>query len=326
MPDASFNRGEVQRAFTIAMRSAALTFSRLEELRISMDFALDFFAVEGNAFYEIDTTARLVQLGAGIEGIAPLPVRLPDDGLRRICTHLSHQFEQDSILFDQRFLNIATYDLPPRSGYAKSERAFVFGYWVDGTREWRVCTVRWNGGTQPSAYVEIFDSPYVSEDTRNYDDPTPPPRDAIARFVSKNRGEIFLPSPLLGLPPNTRLRDLQGPNRGTDLSRTDAVTCRPLRHSYCVSGVKNFATLRAAPNFDAPVLREVPRDATVTPGGQGYFTAAPRCISACDFSQRSTLRPADLRRVSACQWSNELWWHMMLPDGTTGWMSAKYLR
>ncbi|MDA7428105.1 hypothetical protein PGB28_06525 [Primorskyibacter aestuariivivens] len=329
VPDASFNRAEVQRAFTIAMRSAALTFSRLDELRITRNFALDFFAVEGNAFYEIDTTTRLAQLGAALEGVAALPERLSDDGLRQICAFVSPKVDpaRFSAAHNQhQVLNTATYDLPPQPGYTKGSRAFVLGWTVEGFRQWHVCNVRWTGGAEPAVSVEVIAEPFVSDDTGRFDDPTPPTQSEIAGFVINNRGSFFRPSPLLGLPAGTRLRDLQGPHHGVSRLRTDTVTCRPLRHSYRVSGVKNFATLRAAPNFDAPVLREVRRDASVSPGGQGYFTAAPRCISACDVSQRGTLRPADLRRVSACQWSNELWWHMKLPDGTTGWMSAKYLR
>lgn len=329
VPDASFNRAEVQRAFTIAMRSAALTFSRLDELRITRDFALDFFAVEGNAFYEIDTVTRLAQLGAEVEGLAPLPERLSDDGLRRICAFVSPKTDpaRFSAAHNQHpVLNTATYDLPPQPGYTKGSRAFVLGWTVEGFRQWHVCNVRWTGGTAPSVSVVVLDAPFVSDDNRPFDDPTPPPQGDIARFVASNNGSFFQPSPLLGLPAGTRLRDLEGPHHGLSRLRTDAVTCRPLRHSYRVSGVKTFATLRAAPNFDAQVLREVRRDASVSPGGQGYFTAAPRCISACDLSQRATLRPDDLRLVSACQWSNELWWHVVLPDGTTGWMSAKYLR
>ena len=292
VPDASFNRAEVQRAFTIAMRSAALTFSRLEELRITKSFALDFFAVEGTDFHEINTTMRLAQLGAGIEGIAALPQRLSDEGLRQICAFVSPKVDpaRFSAAHNQhQVLNTATYDLPPQPGYTTPERAFVLGWTVEGFRQWNVCTVRWTGGAQPGASVEVIDSPFVSDDDGRFDDPTPPTRAEIASFVRTNSGAFFYPSPLLGLPSGTRLRDIQGPHHDGSRHRSDAVTCRPLRATYSVSGVKNFATLRSAPNL---MPRFCGRSGALVPSHPEDGGSSP--------PRHAVYRPAIIRNAARC--------------------------
>jgi len=331
VPDGQFSRAAVEEAFGTALLAAAEIFSRLEDLRISNEFALAFFDLPADEFLYIDTPERVRDLGVDVVGLAPLPTELSADSLRSICHDISPAM--DTTRAPRQYSSFGyrgswLFEIPSTVAGARThvymtaaeEEAYLF---------WYTCVVNWlsdpHAPDRSSLKVRVF-APYAIESDRgSYQNPLPP----SARFLRQQIGERIYGRPLspsLASAPGSRLVDLADPHRTENEAHN---ICAPSEQAYRVSRVQNYATLRSAPGFDQQVLREIRLGEFVRPaysssGSVEFLSDA--CSQACQFSDAASLSANALWQIDRCQaFGDDVWWRVRAPDGTVGWMSSQYL-
>ena len=336
--DGSFSRAVVEEAFEVAIQATAQIFSRLEELRLSNDFALNFIDVPQNAFLEINTPERVQALGVGVVGLAPLPQQLSNERLEQICYHFAPIMAPD--VKAPKFQawgksgETAIIDLPSEETVL---RAYLVAVEGEGTPYWLGCVVEWDAdsgfGSTPSLTARVAGMWSLMSDRDSYDQSTytftrVPPSSGELRDQLDDGNRVFSwktsvsPSFLAG--PTTSLASIASPS-----SIVPRSICGADQRSYSVRDVTSFATMRAAPGFDKPVIAEVPLDAQVTPvldDSDSTHILSDQCLSACTLSRLPALTPEALNRIDQCRRSsNEVWWQVSTEKGQAGWMSSKFL-
>ncbi len=330
LPDATLSEEAVEAAFQTALNATAEIFAKLDLLSLPRSFALEIFAQPAGATLAIDTVTRSIDTGIRVEGLRPLPEEMSQDQLREICERIDPEMRPDH--FDRpgstrvfqatEGMMLAPADTGARRG------AWLTGYRSEGELYWTVCEVRWfqpqsgSGGIsarvlQQAAWNGQSDAPSDA----------PPTATEIERLTAQATGAFTFFDPIAIFPGASKLADLAGD--GEELPPVAATAlCAPAADRYRVINVNEFATLRSAPDFNAEVLAEAPKDALVLPVAQddsSFAITSESCRAACDHVSRDGLSAADFQAAAACRSSDDVWWRMMLPEGTAGWMSARFL-
>lgn len=332
IPAGSFTEGEVDRAFRLALRASAMIFTRLEELGISRAFALAFFDVPEGTFYEIDTPERVDEADVAVTGLAPLPLSIPPERQADLCARTFEIFDQRRYEDPDNYTKVLVRDhisLPAeRAGTQRA--AHLIARTGEGTLMWDVCVMTWWPDQWQSTFAlrlahdRLFDfDPY---DFRN---PVPPTQDSLLRQLGEQPQSRASLRPLLAAPAGTPLEALATDAPPAVYGSSSPATCAPVRPDYKVVNVQSFTNLRAAPGFEADVLRQVRKDARVapvTPGTlEGTALLSQRCRMACQLSKSGQVKPDDLHTLNACASSDAVWWQVRTTSGTTGWLATKFL-
>ena len=143
---------------------------------------------------------------------------------------------------------------------------------------------------------------------------------------------------------STPLRDL--PDSVAALSRAGAAfaaqkqpplaslrnRCRTLGLSAEVRGVQNFTNLRARPGLDADTVGQAYRGERVRPvsGKVLFWSTEPddTCETACNYTTTELfhLGSSDPAVLAQCFENNKYWYEVTTPNGTTGFVSGKFLK
>ncbi|MGP6090084.1 hypothetical protein [Antarctobacter jejuensis] len=328
----SYTEKQIKDAFTVAIKATAEVFSRLDELGITRQFALDFFAVAEGTFYEIDTPERVEEVGIGVTGLAPLPRRIPNDRIVQICGMKFETFGTERYEDPDLYVSIVRRDLMdlPADPPLSQRSALMLATTAEGTLMWDVCEVRWQADA-----VDIFGPSlqlrhHVLEDFDflEFRNPKLPSRQSVLNELTRPAADTANMSPLLASAPGASLKSLAS-GQQPHFEGISAVTCAPIAASYEVHQVQNFSNLRAAPGYTATVLKEVPKGARVTPQSpdlQATAILTEKCDRACRPAERGSIQPGELWETASCLRSDDVWWHVRANDGVTGWMSSKYLK
>lgn len=98
-----------------------------------------------------------------------------------------------------------------------------------------------------------------------------------------------------------------------------------------ITNVNEYVNLRRRPDFNAPVIREVPLGEQVRPtqfdnvmitGGHRSYDA---CVNACQAYSRSPIDRPSEDRVQKCIDDNMLWYEITDARGNRGWVSRRFL-
>ncbi len=329
IPSGQFSEFEVKQAFRLALKSSAIIFTRLEELGLSRTFALAFFDVPDGRFLAIDTPDLAQQAGVTVTGTGPLPRRISADRLAELCARTFRKFDL-SVYDDEGYaaevLHTDVIDLPPK--FSDTQRtAHLQATTSEGLVEWNVCELDWRPDQQDTFWHVIQLTHHGIYDFHENEWENPPRltrNDLLPRLDQQIVASASL-MPLLAFPGDAVLADLGGGARTSARILTDAVSCAPVSRAYSVFRVQNFSNMRVAPGFDTQVLREVPRDARVTPLRHD-LTATSLQSEACRVTcSPEAITPETAADIRQCATSNDVWWHVRTEDGTTGWMSSQFL-
>lgn len=337
--DGSFSRAVVEEAFEVAIHATARIFTRLDELRISNDFALSFIKVPRDVFFEIDTPNRVLALGVDVVGLGKLPVRLSDERMRDICHSVMPQTNPKNPAApvnkygSYRYLGSWTLELPSSQDGEYVRQAFLVAADQERIPFWHGCSFSWRAEATETKvgrlYVTLLRrSDMIQSDRENYRNVKPPSPEHLSRQLREADLQSKRLPPSLVSPPGTKLKELAKP-AALRRRQMAASICGPDQRIYSVHDVNSFATLRAAPGFDKQVIAEVPLDAPVTPVldvPDNTRILSDQCLSACTLSRLPAVTPEALRRIDQCRRSsNEIWWKVATEDGQNGWMSSKFL-
>lgn len=332
IPPGRFNETEVKRAFALALKSSALIFARLEELGLSQDFALAFFDVPEGSFLMVDTPDRADAAQVTVTGTGPLPRRLSPERVADLCGRAFPRFSRgrdNSPDIYAEVVRTEVMDLPPqRAGVQRT--AFLQAVSAEGLISWDVCELRWQ--PQPETFFDqdillthhgIYD--FHPEEWEN-----PPPltrADLLPRLDQQIEASATL-MPVLAFPDDTPLAGLGRAAQSLARPVQGVASCAPVASAYSVHMVRNFSNLRAAPGLDAAIVQEVRLHDRVTPVARNFSATVFRseaCRTTCTPASRQALTPEDVSALLACAASNDVWWQVRTSDGTTGWMSSRFL-
>jgi hypothetical protein len=333
--DGSFSRAMVEEAFKVAIRATARIFTRLDELRISNDFALSFIEVTRDSFLEIDRPERVQALGVDVVGLHPLPARLPDERMRDICHRVMPQTNPNAPVPEFSsyvYRGSWTLDLPT-SQDGKIRQAYLAAAEEEGMPYWRGCIFSWRAETTEATRGQLSvgllkASDMIKSDRGNYANIKPPSPEHLSRQLREADLRSQRLPPTLVSPPGATLKELANPaalRRG----QMAASICGAHRRAYSVRDVNSFATMRAAPGFEEKVIAEVPLGAQITPVldvSDNTRILSDQCLSAYTLSRLPAVTPEALRQIDQCRRSsNEVWWKVATESGQKGWMSSKFL-
>lgn len=324
--EGNFNKDVLENTFDAAIRAVGEIFSRLDELRISRDFALDFLSVPNPDFYLIDSPIRLHQMQGSIEGNVRVPINLSNDQLEALCA-LEFDFARSLSNSQER----SHFSLSTTSGSVR--RALIVPYFGEGDKYWDVCEL--SGGddffspNNTSLSVTSYDQPMYFIDERS--ETFVPSRLQVERYIqtSQNIGWTALSSTLLtGFESDISSLSLGSPEPDQFNYFEPEFSCAPASSSYAVTNVNDFATLRGEPNYGSEVIAEIPRGDLVSPVSSLFVDvtfSSERCRSACDFEARGALTSTTGEDILICTYENSIWWRVQSQDGQSGWMSRKFL-
>ncbi|WP_420324720.1 hypothetical protein [Mameliella sp.] len=327
VPSGQFSETVVAQAFDVAIRASAEIFGGLEELRISRDFALSFFDVSGQEFYQIDTPDRVRELGVTITGLGPLPDRIDEARIRDLCTTAYPSMDParyaDPIAPTSFAGNwVMTQPASQRGGLVT---AYLSATTAEGTLMMEACRVTRDLG-RPIVLEHFRD---IRTNRGTWDSPQPPTPLHLARQLGElPRTGYTRVTAALSAPIGTRLADLQSRRPGVTDARVTQATCAPIAQSYRVVRVQNFSNMRAEPGFGAAVIMEVGKDREVIPIDRSLNGAAilsDACRVACRPSDHGVLTAEAMHGIQACLSSSDLWWQVRTASGTQGWMSSRFL-
>ncbi|WP_323771992.1 hypothetical protein [Antarctobacter sp.] len=327
-----FSDALIHSAFDTAVRATALIFASLDDLRITRKFALSFFDVEDGGFYYIDTGFRVHELGVDVTGLGPLPARIPDETVRRICQTTypdinPARYADGYGVF--QFQKDWTIDLPTGDGTVQTT-AYVVLTTGEGTLSYDACLLKWDAndaiGYPPPLSVQYL--PDMGSDLGNYSNPQPPSADHLRSMAEKDPWAWQGLPPVLASPPDSPLAHLAGPASNLTFNRDPGHACAPLVAGYKVAYVTAFSNLRASPGFDKPVVLEVPKGTRVLPVDHSLSATvvlSDACSQTCNPAKAGYLAPDLSDRVRQCSFTNMIWWLVRTPEGVTGWMSRRFL-
>lgn len=331
IPSGNFSEAEVKRAFALALKASAMIFTRLDDLGISRDFALAFFDVPEGRFYEIDTGERADEAGITVTGTGPLPSEIGETRVAALCARTFDRFDPQTYENPDQYTRILRTDFMPLPPVwpGTQRAALLLATTGEGMLMWDACEVVWVPGEadNQTASLRLTHHEFSDFDVYDFENPQPLTRDKVLAQLDQNvRGRASL-SPLLALPAGTLLRTLadgSGPRDGV----TGEALCTPIHDSYEVYNVQSFSNLRRAPGFDAEVVAEVGLGTRVTPVSPDFDSTrliSEPCLGACRPASRGRVTSQDIWAIRECRRSDQVWWQVRTPEGTTGWLGAKFL-
>ncbi|WP_417207171.1 hypothetical protein [Antarctobacter sp.] len=327
-----FSDALIHSAFDTAVRATALIFARLDDLRITRKFALSFFDVDDGGFYYIDTGFRVLELGVDVTGVGPLPARIPDETVRRICYQTYPEIDPASYADGYgvfHFQDDWTIDVPATAGPVQTT-AYVLLSTGEGTLKYDACLLRWDAndavGYPPPLSVQYL--PDMGSDLGHYSNPQPPSPDHLRRLAEQDSWAWRELPPVLASPADSPLAQLAAPASHPTFDRDPGYSCAPRVAGYKVNYVAAFSNLRAGPGFDKPVVMEVPKGTRVTPVNHSLsatMVLSDACAQTCNPAKAGYIAPDLADRVRQCSFTNMIWWLVRTPEGVTGWMSSRFL-
>lgn len=330
LPGDVLTEDAVQTAFREAQRATAAIFGSLAILSISRDFALEIFAMPEGQHLPVDTVARTIDAGIRVEGVRPLPDEMSQDQLREICERIDPEMRPDH--FDRpestrTFQATAGMMLAPAATGAR-RGAWLTGYRSEGELYWAVCEVRWfqpRSGTGGVSARVLQQAAWNGQSGAPSD--APPTAAEVERLIERATAPFTFFEPIVIFPGASKLADLAGDGEELPPAAANAL-CAPGAARYQVVNVNEFATLRDEPNFSANIVAEAPKGSFVSPVTQDETSSlitSESCRAACDHATRDGLSAADFQAAADCRNSNDVWWRMAMPEGVSGWMSARFL-
>lgn len=257
LSERQFNQAYVKAAFSEAINATALVVSRVDELRISVEFALKFLAVPPDEMLHIDSPDLVDQLGVKIKNINRFSGSLiTNEKVEEICASRSSDFKIDPRLGGKIGAHLIGFKYYVMSGFEISHNNFSESYillaWRSGEGGYfgPVCHVQFledkqkfeNSLLTVTMFEEVF---YDRSDPFN---DTEPSRAKIADFVRtrsvKERVDL---SPVLLASNSRKLSDLssnpvarpapasRAPSRIQTVDPTPAPTSAPVRAPAALS-------------------------------------------------------------------------------------------
>lgn len=339
-----YSSADVEKAFNIAIQ-ATLEFVRLANRRQNMedspmilsDLMEEMFAHEGQDFFFIDTVDKAGRWQIGVFGYDK-PMQISGREALMACNSLS-DWTKGRVHVAGAEASVATpsddvdwlAEQVRRVRHDDHDEVVweVVGT-VDGMGD-RWCQVAMTEGQLMACGGDLYSSRPVGQSCG--------PGEG-GKVMEANALAIFDPDTPLPDLPGTAVR-VAAQAKGIEARLDGAMpqSCSVLdMPGVRVVGVENFLNIRSRPAFDAAVLAQAPLYQALESGGEGWrlegdFNRQQDCHAACEgymtWSRRGQDRAGWLRdrsTVAQCLDGNVIWWNVTLPDGRSGWASAKYLR
>tara|TARA_R110002049_G_scaffold10127_1_gene50087 strand:- start:40676 stop:42133 length:1458 start_codon:yes stop_codon:yes gene_type:complete len=334
--DGTFDAAAVEKSFNIAI-AATLEFVRLANkgsvttTMIPSDLIEAMFAHEGADYFEIDTIGKTARWNIQVDGLA-LPRAMDGDAAYQACTNLGvwqSRYDPKPTRQSPNYPGAELVSVTP-TGAVWAVRGHFEGdaphfcllklesYSADAAPHIYACGMlgmenRIIGGRECFSVGDTPDLNYVYDfDARAVLDPAQPLAQAndAARQIEA-RAARYLASGQF---------DSTAPLRSR---------CAALQGGAFVTNVTEFANLRAAPAFAAPLVAEVPRDARVSRTDDAFYgadTATPHCMSLCQGAYGGPMDAAQMADLNQCFETNAIWYRVRSDSGVVGFLSGKFLR
>ena len=335
---------DVESSFNLAIEATLLlvelaNLPTFEDVMIPADLIQAMFTHRGADFYYIDTTGKAGRWDIRVEGL-DWPTAMDRHSLFNACNNLvawKNSYEENYAIEDVGSVERAVEQL---SGGDTRLFAVNGVYWnYDDMHSCLISVPSQGPGLGICGSATARAATLGTSGCQELSDVDPYDEDGIQPFEYHAEALILLPpstplsaaSAVLAAQSARAAADWQADQSGTASLRR---RCFELEMVPEIRGVQNFATLRAAPSFDAEVVAELPPGTRMTPVDPRVLMAngPDNCVSLCRNTESFLSAMAyagqsfDMDGLNACYDANRVWYELRAPQGATGYVSGKYLR
>ncbi len=321
----AYTRDEVDKAYAIALDSMAEILRHRAEALTSIpdSLFLDLLATPPFQMTYVDTVAKAARWQVAVAPVA-FPAGSAGDALTAACWHADSGLLDYSLEYGTQPLDFTFEEITADSLYALSNRTFRY----EGSAR---CELRLYGKTgfgdgEPTNYIGA--ASYTGGATDQDISATVHP---FMLFPSD--------TPIEALPvwragdtahADAFFRAVRNPAAGGG-AVTGFNSCRLSRTSARIINVENFVNLRSAPGLRAPVVAQLQRAATVQVPDPGNLLPlrgnndAAFCERMCNGLEQNPGVADFVQSAKSCIEGNMLWYQVVGPDGSSGYVSRHFL-